>query len=293
MKKIRDSLEKLVDPSLDLKFDLTDLVDIHIHSAPDVQPRYGDDIELAYQAKEAGMQAILFKSHVTLTSDRAQIAEKVVGGIRVFGGLALNQSIGGLNPAAVKVGVEMGARVVWMPTRSAAHVLKQEGMLGGITILDGAGNLRAEVHEIIDIIKQADIVLATGHLSPQESFLLVKQALSRGLRRIVVTHPESHLIRMPLEMQREIANEGVYFEHCYVDTTPEEKSLVSVAEIAAKIHEIGISHIVLSTDFGQAISPAPVEGLSAFLYNLSQLGFSKDDLYRMAGENPAYLLGIS
>src|SRR5262245_32349398 len=88
---------------LTTEFDLRGVIDMHLHCAPDVEPRLADDIQTTRAAAEAGMRAIVFKSHVTQTADRATIAERVVGNIRVFGGLTLNYPVGGLNPAAVEL----------------------------------------------------------------------------------------------------------------------------------------------------------------------------------------------
>ncbi len=122
--------------------DLTGLIDQHIHSGPDVWPRFADDVETVRMAAEAGMRALLLKSHVTLTADRAAIAEKVVGrGIRVFGALALNTQVGGLNPAAAEAALTLGAREIWMPTQDAANHRRWEGRPGGITILDDKGRI--------------------------------------------------------------------------------------------------------------------------------------------------------
>jgi hypothetical protein len=273
-------------------FNLAGLIDLHIHSAPDVQPRYADDIEIARQARQAGMRAILIKSHVTLTADRAAIAEKVVEGVRVFGGLVLNAPVGGLNPAAVEAALSLGAREIWMPTRSAAHARQQEGQPGGITLLDENGELPPEVYEIIDLVKQGDAILGSGHISPRETSLLARLARRRGLRRFLITHPEAAFIRMPLEMQVALAGEGAFFERCYVDTTPLLHSTVSVEEIYHRIREVGVSSTVLSTDFGQAGNPPPVQGLRLYLAQLQALGFTLQELRQMAGDQPAYLLGL-
>jgi hypothetical protein len=64
-------------------------IDIHIHSAPDVYPRILNDIDLALQAKEMGMRAILIKNHFTETAARAQLASDATD-FPVFGGIALN-----------------------------------------------------------------------------------------------------------------------------------------------------------------------------------------------------------
>lgn len=271
---------------------LDGLIDMHIHTAPDIKPRFADDIDITRAAKQAGMRAILIKSHKTITADRAAIAEKVVGGIRVFGGLALNEFVGGLNPAAVEVALKMGAKEIWMPTRSAANNRAADGKLGGIYLLDDEGRLSPEVHPILELIHEYDAILATGHISVKESMALIDLAKKKGLRKILVTHPEAHFTWWDVPLQEQVAGEGVFFERCYVDTTPTMNETVSIAQIADHIRRIGVESTVISTDFGQAASPAPVEGMRTYLSKLMQEGFSYQDLSRMAGDNPAYLLGL-
>jgi len=99
--------------------DLSGLIDMHIHTAPDVRPRSLDDIDAARQAGEAGMRAIVLKSHITCTADRAALAQKMASKAQVLGGLTLNDAVGGLNPVAVEAALDLGARIIWMPTISA------------------------------------------------------------------------------------------------------------------------------------------------------------------------------
>jgi hypothetical protein len=273
-------------------YDLTGFIDLHVHSAPDVQARYADDIEIAHQARRAGMRAVLIKSHVTLTADRAAIAEKVVGGLRVFGGLALNHTVGGLNPAAVEAALKMGAKEIWMPTRSAAHVTKPGQQPAGISIFDESGDLHRGVYAIIELVRQADVILATGHISPAETVSLARAGRQLGLKKLVVTHPEAAFIRMPEETQVMISGEGVYFERCFVDATPLMGSTVSIATIARTIRAVGVSSTVLSTDFGQVGNKPPVDGLSEYLCALAAQGFTPGEIQTMASTIPAGLLGI-
>ena len=67
------------------------LIDFHTHAAPDVFGRSVDDDELASLAAARQMEAVVFKSHVTLTADRAWLARKHVPGVKVFGGVTLGQ----------------------------------------------------------------------------------------------------------------------------------------------------------------------------------------------------------
>lgn len=273
-------------------FDLQGLIDMHIHTGPDIRPRLLDDLEAARAAKEARMRAILLKSHITLTTDRASMAEKVVGGIRVFGGLALNIYIGGFNPAAVEMALKMGAKEIWMPTISAANELHHEGKAGGLTIFNKNDKIRPEIHDIIDLVHHADAILATGHISVKETVILVRLAREQGLRKILVTHPEAPFIRMSAETQTEILGKGVFFERCYVDTTPAMNCAVTIQEIATIIRKVGTESTVLTTDFGLESLPPPVIGLKAYLTKLVMEGFSLDEIRRMAGENPTYLLDL-
>ena len=127
------------------EIDLHGVIDMHVHAAPDVTPRLADDIEIASAAANAGMQALVFKSHVTHTADRAAIAERVVKGIRVFGGLALNYPIGGFNPAAVEVAIKLGARKsgcrLKIRRTSGSSTVRQPGL----SIFDGNGQIREAV----------------------------------------------------------------------------------------------------------------------------------------------------
>ena len=120
---------------------LEDAIDLHVHSAPDVDVRRFNDLDLAREAERAGMGAILIKSHQNSTVERAFLVSKVVTGIQVFGGLVLNETVGGLNVAAVKLALAMGAKEIWMPTRSALNHRSYHGESGGITVLDAGGSL--------------------------------------------------------------------------------------------------------------------------------------------------------
>jgi hypothetical protein len=84
-----------------------------------------NDIDLALAAKQQGMRAILIKNHVVITADRAEIASAQAD-FPVFGAIALNLTVGGLNLEAVEVALKMGAKEVWMPTIHASHYVAQK-----------------------------------------------------------------------------------------------------------------------------------------------------------------------
>lgn len=275
------------------EIDLHGVIDMHVHCAPDIEPRLADDIETTLAAAKAGMRAIVFKWHVTQTADRATIAERVVGNIRVFGGVTLNYPVGGLNPAAVEVALGLGAKEIWMPTKESAHERAYRGQkVPGLSIFDERGEILPTVHQILDLILQADVILGTGHLSIEETVALVRLARRRGIRQVLVTHPEAYFFRMPVAVQCELAALGTYFERCFVFTTKLAGATVSIPEIARQIQTVGVQSTVLSTDLGQPQNPTPVDGMREYLAGLGAAGLSRRDLELVSQETPAKLLDL-
>ena len=266
-------------------------VDLHVHSAPDTDVRRFNDIELAREAASAGMGAILIKSHQNSTVERACLVTQFVPGIRIFGGLVLNETVGGLNPAAVRLALKMGAKQVWMPTRSARNHRRSEGLAGGISVLDDRGQILPEVEEILQILAGSGCVLGTGHLSQAETFALVNRARALGGVKVLVTHPEWGPTYFSVEQQKQLAGAGnVTFERCFVSTT-HRCGFVPFETIERAIIETGVENTVLSTDLGQPDTPPPVEGFRLYAERLRSTGFSVDDVRRMMQTNPAQLLG--
>ena len=122
----------------------------------------------------------------------------------MYGGLALNYEAGGLNPKAVQTALEMGAKVIWLPTVDAENDCRKHGRSGGIRMTDGRGVLLPELRRIFMLIKDYDAVLATGHISPEEIRCVIDSARNVGVQKIVITHPEYWVVDMSLEMQKEL-----------------------------------------------------------------------------------------
>jgi hypothetical protein len=265
---------------------VTAAFDLHLHTSPDLRPRCLDDREAAAQAAEAGMAGILLKNHHGSTAERAVIAGSLVQGIRVYGSIVLNESVGGLNPFAVEAALQMGAREVFFPTLSAANH-RRGGPAPGIS-LDG-GDARARVGEILALLREHDAILGTGHLSKTEVFALVRMATQAGVRKIMITHPEHPLVDLSAEEQVQLRGNGVFFERCYASTL---RGLgdVPLARIAQEIRDTGAGCTVLTTDLGVAGYPTPLEGLRAYACGLLALGISKSDLGRMIRDNPRGLV---
>lgn len=269
---------------------LENAIDLHVHSSPDVDPRRFNDLELAREAQRAGMGAILIKSHQNSTAERAWLVSKVISGIQVFGGLVLNSTVGGLNIEAVKLALAMGAKEIWMPTRSALNDRAYHGQAGGISILDEGGGLVPEALAILEALAESDCILGTGHLSFAESEVLIHRARQCGVRKVLVTHPEWAPTFYPIEEQKKLASLGnVWFERCFVSTT-HLCGCVPFRVIEQAIADTGIETTVLSTDLGQPQTPPPAEGLLLYAERLRSSGFSREHIRQMMCANPARLL---
>lgn len=241
-------------------------VDIHVHYAPDpFKERRADAVQVARAAKEAGMRGLVFKSHEFSSQPIAYIVNRVVPDIAVMGGVVLNTHVGGLNPLAVEVTARMGGRVVWMPTFTSRANRAAEHQEGGISLVDARGHLRPEVFTILELVKQYDMVLATGHVSTQETMLLVDEACNMGINRIVVTHGTSltKLTGLSVEDMKTLAQKGAFIEHC-----------------------------ILSTDFGQDMHPMPAEGLRMGIAMLLQTGLDEVEVGMAVKDTPSRLLGL-
>ena len=153
-------------PALAAAVDLRGTIDMHVHSAPDVVSRSVDAIEAVRLAKNAGLRAIVLKNHYEPTASWAFLVSKVVPGIEVFGGIALNLPVGGVNPAAVDRMARLPGgrgRMVWMPTFDAENDVRVSKEQRPSAPVSRGGRLLPEVLQVLDLIRKYDLVLATGH----------------------------------------------------------------------------------------------------------------------------------
>jgi len=266
--------------------------DIHIHTSPDVRPRKMDDIDTAQDAYQEKMKGIVLKSHVSSTAGRAALAEKQVPGIKVFGSLSLNDPVGGINPFAVEAALKMGAKIVWLPTISAQNHKRFHGDEGGITFLDMNKDLEIKLLAVLELVRDEDVALGTGHISKEEIKVVVEYARQLKLPKIIITHPEAPWIELSAAEQKELSGEGTFFERCFASTF-EVGGGVPIEKIIRDIREVGFQSTVISTDFGADVLARPVDGYKGFLQALIDAGFDETQLAVMGKENPAYLLSCN
>jgi hypothetical protein len=280
-------------------------IDLHCHSGPAAMPRILDHHEAMMECSEAGFRALVYKDHFYLGTPHALLLEKLFPdtGVRLFSGIALNNASGGINPHAVNHAINIGAKIVWMPTLSAANHLKQvEGtnfpktarrMLPAepLSALDAEGRVSDACKEVCDLIAEGDIILASGHLPANELHLLFEEAKKRGVTKMMVNHP-TFMIGCTDEDIRQMAGNGVYMEHeCGMFTRSDEPPF-GPGDLRRLIDVAGVERTIICSDLGLRGSPRPVAGFRLMVDILLDLQFSEADIRRLTSRNAARMLNL-
>jgi|RhiMethySRZTD1v2_1073278.scaffolds.fasta_scaffold02238_18 hypothetical protein len=273
---------------------LAGTIDVHVHSYPDDRPRSIHAIDVAKLAKSRGMRAIVLKNHYESTAGTAYLVRQVVPDLEVFGGIALNLTVGGINPAAVDHMARVTGgwgRMVWMPTFDAENQVRFSKETRPFVSVSKGGALLPEVKTVIGLIAKHGLVLATGHSAPGEGLMLLREGRQQGVRQMIVTHAIQAPVLMDVAQMKEAASLGAFIE--FVGGSPEGQGAAARMDgIAAAIRQVGVASSILSSDLGQQGNPLPPDGFGAFIEALRARGFSDRDLDVMAKQNPARLLGL-
>ena len=189
------------------KVSLKGVIDMHVHTNPDIRRRAYDDFELTDAAIRVGARAIVIKTHQGVTMDRAYLCnaynQRMYHGsndFTMFGSVTMNRVIGGINPTAVETAFKLGAKVVWLPTASAKnHLEKMRLDTSKCVEVVKDGRVVPELLDVFRLVKDYDGVLGTAHVSPEECKIVVEAARNAGVKKLVVTHPEWWLVGMSVE----------------------------------------------------------------------------------------------
>ena len=280
---------------------LNGVIDMHVHSNPDIRIRAYDDFELTNAAVRAGARAIVIKTHQGSTVDRAylcnqynRLTSRNDNHFTMFGGITLNRQVGGINPYAVESALKLGGKVVWLPTQSARNTFEKMNQPADACVeVIRDGKLVPEMYDVFQLIKDFDVVLGTAHISPQECFRVVEAAKNAGIHKIVVTHPEWWLVGMSLEDQIRIVNDyGVILEHCYAQPMGGGKYKSNLPMNLEAIKACGYKNVMVCTDGGQVENPHWEDALSQYIQYLSDHGIPEHEIFHMTHTIQAGLLGL-
>jgi hypothetical protein len=193
------------------------MADLHTHAAPSLLPRHGDDRATVAAERTQGFTTVVLKAHEGSTVERAAAA-----GDGVYGGIVLNSPVGGANPDAVEVAARLGGRVVWMPTVSSRthkasatspELSVHRGFeLGAVDVIGEDGGLLPMWHDVLDVVAAHDLLLASGHLSADETVVLFRAARAHGVQRLLVNHPKMAFLHWNDEAAAVLAELDAYLE---------------------------------------------------------------------------------
>ena len=281
------------------------VIDFHVHSHPDVFGRNMDDIDVAQLAKAKGMRGIVLKNHISETASRAALVMKVVPGIEVFGGVVLNNAVGGINPNAVEwMHRVYGSRgkIVWLPTFESDKHVKTFGKpdAKGIVVAPG-GQVLPEMEAVLKIIARENLVLATGHVHPEEVIAVTKRARELGVKNIIVTHGLTNVPGLTMAQAKQVVDMGGIIEVCFLQfmagpNAPLEFlkhwTQINAKNVAQAVKELGAGGLVISSDLGQSANMTHPDGIEVAVQAVKREGLADADIELMLRKNPARLLGL-
>jgi len=291
---------------LKLKDIVVEAIDLHVHIGPEILPRKHTPFTL-FKSQIEKVGRICIKSHCYSTVSWAKMFNEVSDTNFFIGSVTLNNFVGGINLDLLYADSSITDEpfIVWLPTLHAEnHLTRSEWEVKKEWIEDPSfkprmsesispvrifenGSLTDDMMKLLKFVRDVDCVLATGHISWRESEAVVREAVSMGIERIIVTHPIYQLIDTPVEVQKELAELGAYMEHSYVMHSIDK---ISYERIASQIREVGARSCILSTDVGQTISPDPNIALRDFARGLIEQGLTLGEIRRMLVENPRRLV---
>ena len=281
------------------------VIDMHVHSYPDVFGRNMDDIDVATLAKARGMRGLLLKNHISETASRAALVMKVVPGVEVFGGIVLNNAVGGINPNAVEwMHRVYGGRgkVVWLPTFESDKHVKTFGKpdAKGLTVAPN-GVVSPEMEAILRIIARENLVLATGHVHPEEIIAVVKKGKELGVKHMLITHGLTNVPGLTMAQAKEVTDNGAVIEICFLQFQAGPNAplaflthwtQINARHVAQAVKELGAKGVVVSSDLGQAANMTHPDGIETAIAAMKKEGISDADIDMMMRKNPARLLGL-
>lgn len=288
---------------------LSQAIDLHVHVGPEIIARKFNIGQLL-ESEEKKLRGIGIKNHFFPTVSMARSIQTDKSPF-IIDSVTLNNYVGGFNADVIYSSAQLSKKpiIVWFPTINSKEFLKKEEFeipmewvknstnfknrnidkIKKLTILDRDGRIKKSVFGVLSAIKETGAVLATGHISWQESRALVECAIKIfGIKRIIITHPTYQRIGMPIEIQNELASKGSFIEHCFsmyaIDKIP-------ISKIARQIKSSGADNCILTSDTGQCFGMSPSRSLEKFIELLIGEGISEKEIRRMLIDNPKTLIG--
>ena len=147
------------------------------------------------------------------------------------------------------------------------------------------------VKQVIALVAKHGLVLATGHSTPTEGLMLVREGRRQGVQYMVVTHAVNPPVLMDVPQMQEAAKLGAFIEFVGGSLAAADAG-ARLDRFADAIRRVGPEFCILSSDLGQQGSALPPDGFGAFLVAMRTRGFTERDIDQMSKQNPARLLRL-
>jgi hypothetical protein len=282
---------------------MVDAIDTHAHGGSDPFERRQLEDEIAIDATKAKMKAIVIKTWYTPSASRNRLVQKMVDKwaeehqmkpVQVFGGVTLNSSVGGLNPEAVIRCLGFPRfKYVWMPMSDAYYhqlvVFNRKDK--GIKMLTDGGKIVEPLREILRIIADNDLILASGHYPCKETAILMEEAKKLGVKRMEIVHPTLIHSKHTLEEMRIMGKEGVKLGLMGIASV-NVRFVEGVRWLFRVVKELS-QYMVWCSDSGQIQNPTHIEGMKWMIRVLLSYGITKEEVTKIFKTNPAAHLGIN
>ena len=256
------------------------------------------------------MKGIILKSHTFPTFGKARVLDRIFPDINVMGSITLNQVTGGIDPVTVELALKMGCKVVHMPTWSSkydlgnnlAFFLIQENVKSsheltvekdGLSIYDETGKVSDKTMKVLELVKEFDACLFTGHMDADESLKTLELCQEMGITKGVFGHPLAQGTSVEKIEKALSFGASVEFTYLCLHTIYSHHPVPQMLkDIKYLVDKYGAERFILCSDHFDDISPLVSEGLREFVTILAKNGISEDDLKTMVTTNQYKLLGM-
>lgn len=270
-------------------------LDLHFHMDPWTPGASNGQASIAEVrvARSRGMRGLVIKDHNAPTAPLAYHLRQEMPGLELYGGFVMNLPNGGINPAGVEfmatqIKGEPG-RIVWMPAGDGEkEVRESKNPNRPFVAVSRNGELLPEVKQVIAIIAKHGLVLASGHIAPEEALMVFREAKRQGVQHMIATHAFDLAGKMTVEQMQEAAKLGAFIEFDFRNT-------LEGGRIDA-IRRVGPQFCFLSEFWTKVSAPKEyggLEGVGAFAETMRARGFTDGELDLLFRENPVKALGLT
>ncbi len=277
--------------------------DMHVHAFPDPLIDTGwDQFQVTKGATDTGMAGVVFKAHTFPTAATVPFVNQLVAAYAqttgkkpatAYGGIVLNNYVGGLNPDSVEMAARLNGKVCWLPSHDSAHHNRVIGEPGGIELLGDDDKPVPPLYDIFKIIADNNMIMDPCHSSTKERFITIEEAKKVGVKHFMITHPNWNVTKMTIEQEIEISQLGAYIGlFAYGDIPNFNNPHCDPMYLIECVKRVGPDHCFIASDLGTVVNMPPSEGMRLFVRILLSNGISKADIRKMCVDNPRRLLGL-